>query len=250
MCSRQRILLDHSQALPAQYQLLVTLSLHVASFLLRFRGQELLETSLRILAWPDEGLLRLHLRPQLINELRTASGGSSRAIARPEPGIRRGPREGWNPRKSIRPSRPDIRSGSLLNPRDLRSGLTAVASNRTALAGDPQPEKANRTGFPFIGTEFRPSRTAEPSVRTAERMNGCAERSNRTAVPSKIRGGRLNARGFPFARSPVRTNGTWERMNGSPEPMHGSPERLLGFAERLAVRREEGLWQWTTRSAR
>jgi hypothetical protein len=116
-------------------------------------------------------------------------------------------------------------------------GSSPLASNRSVLTGDPQPRRAGRTGFPLIGTGFRLNRTAEPPVRSAERMNGCAERTDRTAVPSKICGEGLNARGFRLARSPVRTNRTWERMNGSPEPMLGNRERLLVFAERLSIRR-------------
>ena len=147
----------------------------------------------------------------------------------------RGPREGWNPRESIRLFRPGIRSGFSLNPRGFRFGSTPVVSIRSALTRDPQPRRADRTGFPLIGTGFRLNRSAEPSVRSAERMNPCAEPTDRSAVPSKIFGERLNARGFRFARSPVRTNRTWERMNGSPEPMRENREGLLGFAERLAV---------------
>jgi hypothetical protein len=43
----------------------------------------------------------------------------------------------------------------------------------------------------------------------------------------------LNARGFRFARAPVRMNGIWE-------PMRGNRKRLLGFAERFSVRRGRG----------
>ena len=157
------------------------------------------------------------LRAELMADLQAGLPGFQRRptrIARPEPGIRRGPRESWNPRESNRSSRPGIRSGLSLNPRGLRSGETPLASNRTALTGDPPPEKANRTGLPFIGSGLAPNgtgfppngtglpcngtgfpfhgtgvrlnRTAEPSVRGAEGMSGCAERSDRTAVPSNI----------------------------------------------------------------
>ena len=135
---------------------------------------------------------------------------------------------------SRRPSRANgaSRGRFSLTGRGLRSGSTPVASNRSALRRDPEPRKANRTGFPFIGTGFRLNRFAEPSVRSAERMTGCAERMDRSAVPCKICGERLNGRGFRFARFPVRTNQTWERMNGSPEPMSENRGRWLGFAER------------------
>lgn len=129
----------------------------------------------------------------------TASGGGPRRIAKPEPSIRRGPREGWNPRESIRSLLPDIRSGFSLDLRGLRSGATPVASIRPALRRDPRPRTANRTGFPFNGTGFRPNHSSE-------RLNGCAERTVRSAVPCEICGVRLNGRGFRFARSAVRLN--------------------------------------------
>jgi hypothetical protein len=153
------------------------------------------------------------LLPALFCALRTqprANGARARANQGPKPSLRRGPREGWNPRASIRPP----------------------------LRPDPKPRGANRTGFPLIATGFRLSRTVELSVRSAEPMNGCARRTVRLPVPRKTYGGRLNARAFRFARLPVRTSGTWERMDECPEPMRANRRRLLGSAERPSISRE------------
>jgi hypothetical protein len=137
-------------------------------------------------------------RPSSLNP--TASGGSPRGIAKPEPSIRRSPREGRNPHESIRPLLPDTRSGFLLSGNGLRSSSIPVASIRPALRRDPKPRKAYRTGFPFIGIGFPFNRIDFPCNGTGfpfsgtgfrlnrfvERMNGCAERSDWAAVSCKI----------------------------------------------------------------